>query len=168
MTTEFLAPFRHDNELNRAERWKLVHVERVAQTVIDYYALAGGEAPAAIAAVDGEAGRLKWVGIDPRRQGGDAYMLRFKIGVRQPRRLVQLAGPRRRPACTPSTLAAGRLDRRPLDRPEALVRLAAYHHPNRPGHPPTGLRSRRTPVRVPRRARRRLLRLRPRPRRSPQ
>lgn len=76
----FLTPFRHGTELNRVERWKLDrHPLDVYRAVIDRYAPAGPGAPAAVAAVDGEAERLKWVGIYPQRQGGDAHMLRFKV-----------------------------------------------------------------------------------------
>ncbi len=44
--------------------------------IIDKYAAAG---PAAIAAVPGEQERLKWVGLYPQRQGGDAFMMRVKV-----------------------------------------------------------------------------------------
>ena len=77
---DFLTPFRHGTELNRVERWKLDrHPLDVYRAVIDRYAPAGPDAPAAVAAVDGEAERLKWVGIYPQRQGGDAHMMRFKV-----------------------------------------------------------------------------------------
>ena len=74
---EFLRPYRKTGELNQVERWKL---ERnpldVADAIIDNYASAG---PAAIAAVPGEQERLKWVGLYPQRQGGDAFMMRVKV-----------------------------------------------------------------------------------------
>jgi ferredoxin-nitrite reductase len=74
---EFLRPYRKTGELNQVERWKL---ERdpldVADAIIDKYAAAG---PAAIAAVPGEQERLKWVGLYPQRQGGDAFMMRVKV-----------------------------------------------------------------------------------------
>ncbi|MBO0692619.1 MAG: hypothetical protein J2P58_06960 [Acidimicrobiaceae bacterium] len=77
---EFLTPFRNGTELNQVERWKLArHPLDVYRAVIDRYAPAGPGAPAAIAAVEGEAERLKWVGIYPQRQGVDAHMLRFKV-----------------------------------------------------------------------------------------
>lgn len=77
---EFLTPFRHGSTLNRVERWKLDrHPLDVYRAVIDDYAPAGPGAPAVIAKVEGEAERLKWVGIYPQRQGGDAYMMRFNI-----------------------------------------------------------------------------------------
>src|ERR687884_68924 len=68
---------RGQQTLNQVERWKLErHPLDVRQAVIERYA---AEGPAAIAAVAGEAERLKWVGIYPQRQGGDAFMLRIKI-----------------------------------------------------------------------------------------
>ncbi len=44
--------------------------------MLDRYALEG---PASILSVEGETERLKWVGLYPQRQGGDAFMLRVKI-----------------------------------------------------------------------------------------
>jgi ferredoxin-nitrite reductase len=74
---EFLTPFRETAELNKVERWKLArHPLDVYRSVIDTYSKAG---PEAVAAVDGEQERLKWVGIYPQRQGGDAYMMRVKV-----------------------------------------------------------------------------------------
>jgi ferredoxin-nitrite reductase len=68
---------RHHQNLNQVERWKAArHPLEVKQAVMDTYALQG---PASIAAVDGETERLKWVGLYPQRQGGDAFMLRVKI-----------------------------------------------------------------------------------------
>jgi len=68
---------RPDQKLNKVERIKLArHPLDVYQAVIDRYAKEG---PAAIAAVDGEIERLKWVGLYPQRQGGDAFMLRVKL-----------------------------------------------------------------------------------------
>lgn len=73
----FVSPYRHIGELNNVEQWKLQrHPFEVAQAVIDTYAKEG---PAAIAAVPGEQERLKWVGLYPQRQGGDAFMLRIKV-----------------------------------------------------------------------------------------
>lgn len=64
-------------KLNQVERWKAErHPLEVKQAVLERYAFEG---PASIAKVDGEAERLKWVGIYPQRQGGDAFMLRVKI-----------------------------------------------------------------------------------------
>lgn len=68
---------RENQRLNQVERWKLErHPLDVKQAVIDRYAREG---PASIQSVDGEAERLKWVGLYPQRQGGDAFMLRIKI-----------------------------------------------------------------------------------------
>ena len=73
----FVRPYRHIGELNQVERWKLErHPLQVADAVITRYAREG---PGAIAKVPGEAERLKWVGLYPQRQGGDAFMLRVKV-----------------------------------------------------------------------------------------
>jgi ferredoxin-nitrite reductase len=73
---EFLRPYRKTGELSQIERWKLDRNPLdVADAIIDTYASAG---PAAIAAVPGEQERLKWVGLYPQRQGGDAFMMRVK------------------------------------------------------------------------------------------
>src|SRR5918998_4395295 len=72
------APSRREHtKLNQVERWKAVrHPLEVKQAVLDRYALEG---PASILSVEGETERLKWVGLYPQRQGGDAFMLRVKI-----------------------------------------------------------------------------------------
>lgn len=76
----FVTPFRHGSELNQVERWKLErHPLDVYRAVIDEYAPLGAGAPAAVAAVPGEAERLKWVGIYPQRGAEDAHMMRFKV-----------------------------------------------------------------------------------------
>ncbi|HTZ09432.1 MAG TPA: hypothetical protein VMB72_10185 [Acidimicrobiales bacterium] len=73
----FVRPYRRVGELNQIERWKLDrHPLEVADAVLTRYAKEG---PAAIAAVPGEVERLKWVGLYPQRQGGDAFMLRIKV-----------------------------------------------------------------------------------------
>jgi len=73
----FVNPYRYIGELNNVEQWKLQrHPFEVAQAVIDRYSKEG---PAAIASVPGEQERLKWVGLYPQRQGGDAFMLRIKV-----------------------------------------------------------------------------------------
>jgi ferredoxin-nitrite reductase len=73
----FVHPYRHIGELNQVERWKLErHPLEVADAVISRYAKEG---PDAIATVPGEQERLKWVGLYPQRQGGDAFMMRVKI-----------------------------------------------------------------------------------------
>src|ERR671914_269352 len=74
---EFLRPFRKTGELSEVERWKLAsHPLDVRQAVLDVYARHG---PDAIDAVPGEYERLKWVGLYPQVQGGDAFMLRIKV-----------------------------------------------------------------------------------------
>ena len=74
---KFVRPYRNIGELNPVEQFKLArHPFEVAQSVIDVYAKEG---PASIAAVPGEVERLKWVGLYPQRQGGDAFMLRIKV-----------------------------------------------------------------------------------------
>ena len=74
---EFIRPFRHGSELSQQEKWKLErHPLEVAAAVRDTYARLG---PQAIAKVPGEVERLKWVGLYPQRQGGDAFMLRVKV-----------------------------------------------------------------------------------------
>src|ERR671925_2155020 len=68
---------REGQELNQIERWKLErHPLEVRDAILERYAREG---PEAIAAVPGEAERLKWVGLYPQRQGGDAFMLRVKV-----------------------------------------------------------------------------------------
>jgi ferredoxin-nitrite reductase len=68
---------REINELNQVEQWKLErHPLDVRDAVVDRYAREG---PDAIKTVPGEVERLKWVGLYPQRQGGDAFMLRIKI-----------------------------------------------------------------------------------------
>jgi ferredoxin-nitrite reductase len=73
----FVNPYRIAGELNEIERWKLErHPLEVADAVIDTYSKDG---PAGIAKVPGEVERLKWVGIYPQKQGGDAFMMRVKV-----------------------------------------------------------------------------------------
>ena len=68
---------REIKELNQVEQWKLErHPLDVRDAVLDRYAREG---PDAIKTVPGEVERLKWVGLYPQRQGGDAFMLRIKI-----------------------------------------------------------------------------------------
>ena len=64
-------------KLNQVERWKAArHPLDVKEAILERYSKEG---PASIASVDGETERLKWVGLYPQRQGGDAFMLRVKI-----------------------------------------------------------------------------------------
>lgn len=74
---EMIRPFRKGNQLDRVEHWKLQrHPLDVADAVVNRYSREGHQA---IEEVEGEAERLKWVGIYPQRQGGDAFMLRIKV-----------------------------------------------------------------------------------------
>jgi ferredoxin-nitrite reductase len=74
---KFVRPYRTIGELNEVEQVKLArHPFEVAQSVIDTYSKQG---PQAIAKVPGEQERLKWVGMYPQRQGGDAFMMRIKV-----------------------------------------------------------------------------------------
>jgi ferredoxin-nitrite reductase len=74
---KFIRPYRNIGELNNVEQLKLArHPFEVAQAVIDTYSKQG---PQSIAKVEGEQERLKWVGMYPQRQGGDAFMLRIKV-----------------------------------------------------------------------------------------
>ncbi len=73
----FVRPYRKVGELNQVERWKLDrHPLEVADAVIERYAQEG---VGAIGQVAGEQERLKWVGLYPQRQGGDAFMMRVKV-----------------------------------------------------------------------------------------
>jgi ferredoxin-nitrite reductase len=73
----FLPPTRRTGVLNDQERQKLArHPFEVAAAVIEHYSTEG---PEALLAVPGEVERLKWVGLYPQRQGGDAFMLRVKV-----------------------------------------------------------------------------------------
>ncbi|HLN17323.1 MAG TPA: hypothetical protein VK277_11320 [Acidimicrobiales bacterium] len=73
----FVRPYRRIGELNSVEQLKLErHPFEVARAVVERYSVEG---PAAIASVPGETERLKWVGLYPQRQGGDAFMLRIKV-----------------------------------------------------------------------------------------
>ena len=73
----FVNPYRWIGELSEVERWKLDrHPIEAARAVIERYSVEG---PAAIASTPGEIERLKWVGLYPQRQGGDAFMLRIKV-----------------------------------------------------------------------------------------
>jgi ferredoxin-nitrite reductase len=74
---KFIRPYRNIGELNPVEQMKLArHPFEVAQAVIDTYSKQG---PDSINAVPGEQERLKWVGMYPQKQGGDAFMMRIKV-----------------------------------------------------------------------------------------
>jgi ferredoxin-nitrite reductase len=73
----FLDPYRTIGELNATELMKLRrHPFEVAAALINTYAKGGVDA---LNAVPGEVERLKWVGVYPQRQGGDAFMMRVKV-----------------------------------------------------------------------------------------
>ena len=73
----FVRPYRRIGELNPTERLKLDrHPFEVAQAIVEQYAVEGVQA---LLAVPGEVERLKWVGLYPQRQGGDAFMMRVKV-----------------------------------------------------------------------------------------
>src|SRR5918912_1879074 len=67
---------REDQTLNKVERIKQArHPLEVRQAIIDTYS----KDLWAIDEVPGEVERLKWVGIYPQKQGGDAFMMRIKV-----------------------------------------------------------------------------------------
>jgi ferredoxin-nitrite reductase len=73
----FVNPYRWLGELSEVERFKLDrHPVEAARDVIAKYSIEG---PAGIYSTPGEIERLKWVGLYPQRQGGDAFMLRIKV-----------------------------------------------------------------------------------------
>jgi ferredoxin-nitrite reductase len=67
---------RKDQTLNKVEKVKQErHPLEVYGAIIDTYS----KDLSAMDAVPGEVERLKWVGIYPQKQGGDAFMMRIKI-----------------------------------------------------------------------------------------
>ncbi|MFL5990478.1 MAG: nitrite/sulfite reductase, partial [Rubrobacteraceae bacterium] len=65
-----------NQRLNKVEKIKLErHPLEVRQAIIDTYS----KDLSAMDEVPGEVERLKWVGIYPQKQGGDAFMLRIKV-----------------------------------------------------------------------------------------
>ena len=78
---------REDQTLNKVERIKQArHPLEVRQAIIDTYS----KDLSAMDEVPGEVERLKWVGIYPQKQGGDAFMMRIKVpgGVLTPEQAV--------------------------------------------------------------------------------
>jgi ferredoxin-nitrite reductase len=74
---------RENQRLNKVEKIKLErHPLEVKAAIIETYA----KDLAAMDEVPGEVERLKWVGIYPQKQGGDAFMMRIKVpgGVLRP------------------------------------------------------------------------------------
>jgi ferredoxin-nitrite reductase len=73
----FVNPYRTAGELNEVERWKLErHPLEIIDAIIDDYAKNG---PGGIKSVPGEVERMKWAGIYPQVQGGNAFMMRIKV-----------------------------------------------------------------------------------------
>ena len=67
---------REGQTLNKVEKIKLQrHPLEVQQSIIDTYS----KDLSAMDDVPGEVERLKWVGIYPQKQGGDAFMMRVKV-----------------------------------------------------------------------------------------
>jgi ferredoxin-nitrite reductase len=67
---------RENQRLNKVEKIKLErHPLEVRQAILDTYS----KDLSAMDEVPGEVERLKWVGIYPQRQGGDAFMMRIKV-----------------------------------------------------------------------------------------
>jgi ferredoxin-nitrite reductase len=74
---------RENQRLNKVEKIKLErHPLEVYEAIIETYS----KDLAAMDEVPGEIERLKWVGIYPQKQGGDAFMMRVKVpgGVLRP------------------------------------------------------------------------------------
>src|SRR6185312_11761139 len=68
---------RKHEKLNQVEEWKLArHPLDVRDAIIERYSIEGAQS---IQSVEGEMERLKWVGMYPQRQGGDAFMMRIKV-----------------------------------------------------------------------------------------
>jgi ferredoxin-nitrite reductase len=65
-----------DQKLNKVEKFKLErHPLEVREAILESYS----KDLSAMDEVPGEVERLKWVGIYPQKQGGDAFMIRIKI-----------------------------------------------------------------------------------------
>src|ERR671926_820103 len=91
MGRRYVRFLRENQKLNKVEKIKLErHPLEVRDAVIETYSKRGIQA---IDEVPGEYERLKWVGIYPQNQGGNAFMLRIKVpgGVLAPDQ-VQVIG----------------------------------------------------------------------------
>ena len=88
----------------------------MAQAIVEQYSKEG---VAALDAVPGEVERLKWVGLYPQRQGGDAFMMRIKVpgGVLTAAQVREI-GDRRR-----------RVRRGPRRQPGLRQPVRRHHHP---------------------------------------
>jgi ferredoxin-nitrite reductase len=68
---------RKNQRLNKVEKFKLErHPLEVREAILNTYSKKGIES---MSEVPGEAERLKWVGIYPQNQGGNAFMIRIKV-----------------------------------------------------------------------------------------
>ena len=68
---------RKGQRLNNVEKIKQErHPLEVRGAIIDTYSKEGLES---LQAVHGEMERLKWVGVYPQKQGGNAFMMRYKV-----------------------------------------------------------------------------------------
>ena len=82
---------REGQTLNKVEKIKLQrHPLEVKQAIIDTYS----KDLSKMDEVPGEVERLKWVGIYPQKQGGDAFMMRVKVpgGVLTPEQTEVIGG----------------------------------------------------------------------------
>jgi ferredoxin-nitrite reductase len=82
---------RENQRLNKVEKIKLErHPLEVRQAIIEAYS----KDLSAMDKVPGEVERLKWVGIYPQKQGGDAFMMRVKVpgGVLKPEQVKTIGG----------------------------------------------------------------------------
>jgi ferredoxin-nitrite reductase len=76
MGRSYVETLRKNQKLNRVEQIKLErHPLDVREAIIDRYS----KNLSSMDEVPGEVERLKWVGIYPQKQGGDAFMIRLKV-----------------------------------------------------------------------------------------
>src|SRR3712207_1810319 len=76
MGRSYVETLRKNQKLNKVEQIKLErHPLKVREAIIDRYS----KDLSAMDEVPGEVERLKWAGIYPQKQGGDAFMIRIKI-----------------------------------------------------------------------------------------
>jgi ferredoxin-nitrite reductase len=76
MGRSYVETLRKNQKLNKVEQIKLErHPLEVREAIIDRYS----KDLSSMAEVPGEVERLKWVGIYPQKQGGDAFMIRLKV-----------------------------------------------------------------------------------------
>ena len=76
MERSYVETLRKNQKLNKVEQIKLErHPLEVREAIIDRYS----KDLSSMDEVPGEIERLKWVGIYPQKQGGDAFMIRLKV-----------------------------------------------------------------------------------------